>query len=211
MWRTMWIVPAPVLLGLLAAVPVRKALAAVPSLPASAVALASAVPALFVGAVLLVAGTPAWSHGAGSAVEGRPSWKANLRELSTARAVVRAAKGTGTVLMPQLYMRTVPQFSTRVNAVNPNTHYLKNLPVSHSFIDDRLLLTGLVRSPQGTKPGEAQVRAALSRVEVSVACARPDDPAAVSLITAAGYGNGRRVGELTCLFPAERDGTYATG
>ncbi|MFI0447838.1 DUF6077 domain-containing protein [Actinomadura sp. 6N118] len=197
MWRTMWVVPAPVLVGLLATVALPRALAHVKASRWFALA-----PAGLICIALVVSGLPLWTQDAGTRVEGRPSWKAVPKELRTSRAVVEAAKerGGGTVLMPQRYMRTVPMFAIRVNAVSPNSHHLTILGASRSFTNDRKLLDQLVQSPRSQKPAAGAVRDALQRVGVTVACAYHTDKAALRLIAAADYGEQRKVGGLGCLF-----------
>ncbi|KAB2351557.1 DUF6077 domain-containing protein [Actinomadura rudentiformis] len=197
MWRTMWVVPAPVLVGLLATVALPRALA-----HAKASRWFALAPAGLVSIALVVGGLPLWTPDAGTLVEDRPSWKAVPKELRTSRMVVNAAKerGGGVVLMPQRYMRTVPMFAIKVNAVSPNSHHLHILGASRSFTNDRRLLHELVQSPRGPKPDAGAVRDALHRVEVTVACAYHTDQAALRLIAAAGYGGQRKVGGLGCLF-----------
>ncbi|MFG2002433.1 DUF6077 domain-containing protein [Spirillospora sp. NPDC048911] len=198
MWRTMWVVPAPVLVGLLATVALPGALAH--GRPGARRWLALAPPIVICGA-LVVGGLPLSARGAGTLVEDRPSWKAVPKELRTSRAVVNEAKARGgtVVLMPQRYMRTVPMFAIGVNAVSPNGHHLTILGAPRSFTEDRRLLTQLVRSSKDPKPAAGPVREALRRVKVTVACAYRGDRVALRLIAAAGYGGRHRVGGLDCL------------
>ncbi|GAA2623829.1 DUF6077 domain-containing protein [Actinomadura fulvescens] len=208
MWRTLWVVPAPVLVGLLATVTLPRVLARGPATARRWLVLA---PAALVCAALVVGGLPLWARDAGTLVEGRPSWKAVPKELRTSRVVVREAKahqgqaegqrdGGAVVLMPQRYMRTVPMFAIGANAVSPNSHHLHILGASRTFTDDRKLLTRLVQSPRSRKPAAGPVREALRRVQVTVACAHRADTAALRIIAAAGYGGRREIGGLVCLF-----------
>ncbi|MFF5262314.1 DUF6077 domain-containing protein [Actinomadura viridis] len=225
MWRTMWVVPAPVLVGLLVTL---RPPARFPALRAAGRAVpVTAVPVTMAAAlcaVLVAAGTPVWSAGNGSTVADRPSWKYSKRELATARAVLREAGrrapghgagvgagdgavngggegGGALVLMPQPYMRAVPLLTTRDHAVNPNTHYLRLLPASRTFIDDRLLLTTLVSSPGAPDPDAARVRDALRRSGVTAACVRRKDRSELRLLETAGYRGRLHIGPLTCVFP----------
>ncbi|WP_242910098.1 DUF6077 domain-containing protein [Actinomadura terrae] len=195
LWRTMWIVPAPALVGLLAAVPVPDALRS------RAAAVAAAVtPAVALAVALVVGGTPVWSEASGSTVEGRPSWKLPAEQVGTAREVVRAAKPGTVVLMPVTYMRAVPMLTARVHAANPNPHYLSMIPAPAHYIADRQMLSVAVRSPYSRKPTAEEMRAALRRVGVSVACVTPRDRRALRLLDQAGYGDRRRIGDLVCSF-----------
>ncbi|MDL4817130.1 DUF6077 domain-containing protein [Actinomadura opuntiae] len=198
LWRTMWVVPAPVLIGLLAAVRI--------PLPAgarhqTAGALAALVPAAALAVTLVAGGTPVWSASNGSVVASRPSWKLPPAQVGTARAVVRLAPPGGVVVMPQGYMRAVPLLTARVHAANPNSHYLRNLPVPARFVDDRRVLTAAVRRPGGRKPALADLQGALRRAGVAVACARPHDRYGLVLLEQAGFGGRRKVGGLICVFP----------
>ncbi|XVQ15094.1 DUF6077 domain-containing protein [Spirillospora sp. CA-255316] len=207
MWRTMWTVPAPALVGLLAAAvrPPARLLPSRLSSPGARGPLAAAVPVALC-AVMVAGGVPLWSKENGTTVAQRPSWKISARDLATVRAVLRAEAARGTdgpavVLMPQQYMRVMPLLSTTDHAINPNSHYLRLLPAPRPFIDDRLMLSALVTSPGAADPAAGEVRGALRRTGVTVACARRSDEDGLRLLEAAGYGGRSRAGRLTCVFP----------
>lgn len=107
----------------------------------------------------------------------------------------------GLVLMPGGVMRVVPLLTVRTQAVNPNGHYLKLLPVPSRAIHDRKVLSAAVRGRRAGKPEAPEVAAALARTKVDVACAYRRDRRGLALLRSAGYGGDRRVGQLTCLFP----------
>ncbi len=197
LWRTMWIVPAPALIGLFAAVPVPDAWRTAPARLAAA-----AVPAAALAAALIIGGMPVWSASSGSFVADRPSWKLPADQVGTAREVVRAARPGGVVLMPTSFMRAVPMLTADVHAVNPNPHYLAMLPAPSRFIEDRLLLSTAVRSPYSPKPEPRRLREALRRVGVEVACTWPRDRRTQNLLARAGYRDHRRIGKLVCSFPS---------
>ncbi|MBD2892640.1 hypothetical protein amrb99_15500 [Actinomadura sp. RB99] len=200
LWRTMWIVPAPVLIGLLATVRLPLPAAARSGGTGVLGAVAAALPAAALAVTMIVGGTPLWSAENGSLVASRPSWKLPAEQVGTARAVVDLARTGGVVVMPQGYMRAVPLLTARVHAADPNTHYLGNLPVPARFVDDRRVLTAAVRRPGGWKPALADIEGALHRVGVVVACAHPRDLRGLSLLEQAGLSGRRRVGQLVCLF-----------
>ncbi|TDE32858.1 DUF6077 domain-containing protein [Actinomadura sp. 6K520] len=197
LWRTMWAVPAPVLIGLLATV-------RIPAARPGPARLAAAGPAAALAVALAAGGVPVWSASNGSAVAARPSWKISGKAAGTAREVVALAGPGGLVLMPSRVMRAVPLLTVGTHAVNPNGHYLRSLPAPRRFVDDRKVLTAAVRDPRGGKPRAAEVRAALERTGVDVACAWRRDERALELLRAAGYGGARRVGPLSCLVPPGR-------
>ncbi|MFC6886033.1 MULTISPECIES: DUF6077 domain-containing protein [Actinomadura] len=200
LWRTLWVAPAPVLIGLLATVRLPSGIVALR--PGTAPAVAAAIaPAAVLGIALVAGGTPVWARSNGSTVADRPSWKLPPGSAGTARAVIRVAGPDGTVLMPRSFMRAVPLLSTRVHAVNANDHYLGMLPARGPFVSDRQLLTRAVLGRRSLRPGVEEVREALRRAHVTAACARPRDRAGLRLLQDAGYGDRRRVGALYCVFP----------
>jgi hypothetical protein len=209
MWRTLWLVPAPVLVGLLATAPPPARLTT-----GLRNAVRIAIPAALC-AVMVVAGVPLWSERNGTTIAHRPSWKAYQHNLATARAVIRAGRARDPgrsvlALMPQPYMRFAPLLSTTHHAVNPNSHYLRLLPMRRPLIDDRMLLTTLVSSPGKPDPSPAEVRRALERTGVTIACTRRSDTAGRRLLERSGFGGPARAGRLTCLFPPRipgRDGS----
>jgi hypothetical protein len=205
MWRTLWLVPAPVLVGLLATARLPGRLAA--RLTAGTRNAARAAVPVALCAVMVVAGVPLWSEQNGTTVAHRPSWKTRREHLAVAREVIRTGEarapgGDVVALMPQRYMRPVPLFSATDHAVNPNSHYLRLIPAPPSFARDRLMLTDLAGAPGTPGPGPAEVREALRRTGVTIACAPRSDGAALRLLEAAGFGGRTRAAGLTCVFPA---------
>ncbi|QKG18550.1 DUF6077 domain-containing protein [Actinomadura verrucosospora] len=203
LWRTMWIVPAPVLIGLLATVRIPLPTGARSGGAAALGVLAASLPAAALAVAMIVGGTPVWSAKDGSIVASRPSWKLPAAQVGTAHAVVELARTGGVVVMPPGYMRAVPLLTARVHAADPNTHYLRNLPVPARFVDDRRVLTAAVRRPGGWKPPLGDVRDAVRRAGVVVACTRPRDLRGLALLEQAGLSGRRRVGHLVCVFSAQ--------
>ncbi|WP_344279706.1 DUF6077 domain-containing protein [Actinomadura napierensis] len=201
LWRTMWVVPAPVLIGLVATVRVPLPAGVRRGRERAVGVLAALLPAAALAITLVAGGTPVWSASNGSVVASRPSWKLPPAQVGTARAVVALARTGGVVVMPRAYMRAVPLLTARVHAADPNSHYLRNLPVPARFVEDRRVLTAAVRRPGGRKPALPELRGALRRAGVAVACARPRDRHGLALLEQAGFGGRRRVGDLICLFP----------
>ncbi|GGV28216.1 hypothetical protein GCM10010182_58970 [Actinomadura cremea] len=200
LWRTMWLVPAPALIGLLAAVRLPAGMRPRAAGRGVRVAAAGAPAAVLVVAVV-AGGNPVWAESNGSVVADRPAWKADPAHVGTARAVVAEAGPGGIVVMPGRYMRIVPLLTTERHAVDPNSHYLSLLPAPERAVEDRELLAGTVRSARGEKPGPAEVEGALRRLDVRVACGYPWDERGLALLRGAGYGGERRLGDLLCVFP----------
>jgi hypothetical protein len=205
MWRTMWVVPAAALIGLLAAVPL-------PGGRLRAAPPAAVLPAALLCATSVIFGDPLWTAEGRSVVADRPAWKAPTFTLVTARKVVAATGGrSGAVLMPARYMRNVPLITSRVHAVNANPHYLENLPVGEAFIADRRLLTDVVQRRTGFPPA-ADVRAALDRVDVVIACVHWSNDSALRFLREAGYVRHRLyIRGLRCVFPPADPAGTSTG
>ena len=139
-WRTMWVVPGPVVVGLLAAVPLPSAIRL-----RSEARWAAAVPAVAVCVAVLAAGLPVWSpqNVVHAILARQPSWKYNPLSLSLTSRVLRADHQPGDLLSTAKLMGAVPLLTSEVQAVDARTYYLELMPVSAQFINDRLLLTRL--------------------------------------------------------------------
>jgi hypothetical protein len=193
-WRVLWLVPAPVLTGLLAAVPLpgparfRVARRAWPVIPTAAVSVA-----------LAVTGVPVWSHENGVTVAARPSWKIDGDRLRVTRDIVRADRRPGYILSTWRLMETVPLLTSRVRVVNPRSYYLTILPsVSAQFVRDRVWLTALADGGL-PRPAMAGLRGALSRVPVGYACIPYWRTAVIGLLYQAGFTRAPRFGVFQCL------------
>jgi len=194
LWRIMWVVPGPIVVGLLAAVPLPTA-----AWLRSSARWAVAVPAAVVCAVVLAAGIPVWSHqNVDASVAQHPSWKYDALSLSLARKALRADHRAGYLLSTVRVMGAVPLLTSRVLAVDARSFYLGLLPVSAQFINDRLLLTRLA-GEQAPLPSESAVRAALSRVPVGYACVWSHNTAGMRLLEQAGFAPASHFGKFQCL------------
>jgi hypothetical protein len=193
-WRVLWVVPGPVLAGLLAAVPLPFA-----KRFGATGRILTLIPAGVLSAALVVSGIPVWSHQNGATIAAHPSWKVNAIWLKLARDVVRSDHSHGDILSTWQLMETVPLLTTTTRAVNPRGFYLHGLPtVSTQFIDDRQLLTTLADG-NAPLPSEAMVRAALTRVGVGYACVWHYHTGAIRLLEMAGFARAARFGPLECL------------
>lgn len=194
-WRLLWMIPAPVLVGLLAGMPL-------PPLPRWRRAMwwLAPVPVVAICAVVLVAGLPVWSYQNRQAiVANRPEWKYDAVSLSLARQVLRADHHPGYVLSTPKIMSALPLITSEVHAVNGRQYYLGLLPASRQFIADRELLTGLA-GHIGPLPGQAAAEAALRRVGVGFACVwTTTNPGGVRVLRRAGYTPAAHFGHLQCL------------
>ncbi|MEO5874506.1 MAG: DUF6077 domain-containing protein [Streptosporangiaceae bacterium] len=197
LWRVPWVVPVPVLVGLIAAIPLPGLLRWLAPLPA-AVLIATMIPT----------GLPIWSfENDHTRVEDRPAWKVSDSDVVVVKEIVSRVGNGGVVLAPQRFMRWFPLVTTRVNAVNPQSRHLTMIPADPSFAADRELLTALARYRTATmSPAAAQ--AALLRVGVTNACLNKRNSRGQKLLKGAGFTVGRRLsftdhngvgGRLVCL------------
>ena len=195
LWRTMWVVPGPVAVGLLAAVPLPPAVRL-----RSAARWAVAVPAAALCAVIVAAGLPVWSpqNLVHAIVAREPSWKYDPFSLHLASNVLRADHQPGDLLSTTKVMGAVPLLTSQVQAVDARTYYLKLLPAGAQFINDRLLLTRLA-GQTSPMPSEAAVRAALARVPVGYACLWSHNTVGLRLLRQAGFNPVRHFDALQCL------------
>lgn len=191
-WRLLWLVPGPVLVGLLAAVPVPAARPAAVRWLSPAV---SGVPALAVCALILSYGAPTYTT-----VANRPSWKYDALSLGLAGKVLRSDHRPGYVLSTQRIMSAIPLITTRIRAVDPRDYYLNpaGLPVSREFVSARRLLTKMADGKR-PMPSAAAAAAALARVGVGYACVWRSNAEAISLLKQAGYTPVTHFYSLECL------------
>lgn len=198
--RTMWIVPFPALVGLIAAVPAARLLgrfARAPTLPSR---VADALPALLVAAALVAFGHPLWdSFRAGESLwVKRPTWKTDPGPLRTARAILRRYDGSEPVLAHARIMYAMSLLTVSPKAVNPRSFYAYFLSEPTERTRNRLALTRLV-SGQAPTPSPQRVQTALSDLRVGLACVPVSNPSAVREIERMGYQESFRVPRQVCL------------
>lgn len=163
LWRTLWAVPGPALVGLLAAVPSSRLA------PWSGVVPGAAAAALLIGF-----GHPIWNV-AEVHVISRPGWKTQPTHLRQARDILDHYDGPGTVLAPYYTMRAISLITVRTKAVNARSWYAELLPEAPSRTRERFALTDLVegRIPHADPD---QVRKELADLNVGAACVRSYRP-----------------------------------
>ena len=187
--RTLWILPLPALVGLLAAAPVPRLLAR----------LGAAVPALLVAAALVGFGQPLWSSESGTIWTPRPTWKTNERALAHARILLARYEGTGPILTDPPVMKAIALLTVRPKAVNARTTYLLITLESSRRTEQRLILTRLV-TPSERRPSLQEIRQALSELRVGLVCLRPWHTDRIREVKAAGpYREAFRVRARLCL------------
>jgi hypothetical protein len=157
--RTLWVVPIPPLVGLLAAVRWRGVPAVVPALTAAG--------------LLVAFGQPLWeSERGGSYWTSRPIWKTNSARTGEARAILQRYHDPGAILAQEPVMLAIAIETAQPKAVNPRTYYARLLPEPRRRLRQRLLLTRFADTGEGGPP--ARVRQALSDLGVGLICVDAD-------------------------------------
>ncbi len=190
LWRTMWVAPIPVMVGLVAAVPVPRGLR-----------WAAPVPGLAAIVALVAVGLPLWASDRAVQVESHPTWRYPAPYLRQARAIVATHPGPGPVLSTPSIMRAVALVTTSVHGVVPLRIYLTILdepPADHTA---RLVLSDSVTSSEKT-PSASQVNTALHQLHVSLVCLPTTWAGHRRLFEKAGYVPAGRIGRQQCLRPA---------
>ena len=136
-WRLPWVIPVPVLLGVLAAAPVavargwpaRSEGSARPrGMPSAALRVLGWVPFVVVLAVVVATGRTVWDPLSPNEMASRPVWKFPAVELDRAARVAERARGLdGPVLAPRLAMSAMALTTTDVHAVDPRSFFLPSI------------------------------------------------------------------------------------
>lgn len=188
-WRVMWVAPVPVLVGLLAALPVPNW-----------ARWSAAVPAAVVMLAVIVVGLPLWSGQRSVSVQSSPTWRYSHTALTQARAIIRQFPHTGPILAPDSTMRAITLSTTRVHAVDPLRSYVTVLVEPADQHRARILLSDAI-SGRGKPPTPAATAQALQTLHVSVVCVRPSWLNRLHLFEAAGYTDTHNVAGEVCLTP----------
>jgi hypothetical protein len=157
--RTLWIVPFPALVGLLAAVPVAQRMGRL--VPAGAV--------LAVAALLVVFGTPLWTglYTGRSLWSYPPMWK--MHKAGEARTILRNYDGSGPILAEPGVMLAIAILTAEPKAVNARSLYLERTRLPPEQITDRLVLTRFISAE---RVPAASVRRAMADLDVGLVCVR---------------------------------------
>jgi hypothetical protein len=164
--RTLWLVPTPSLVGLLASAPLPSRFGRMVPIAATAI----------VACLLVAFGNPLWR----SRESGRqlwhfpPAWKANEGRLAMARTILDRYDGTGPILVRKGIMAEIAILTTEPKTVNPRSLYLIRTRESQRLTTARLKLTAFVMSDR--LPPEPVVRKALVDLQVGLVCLEEGDP-----------------------------------
>jgi hypothetical protein len=177
LYRLLWVAPVPVMVGLLATVPL-------PRLPWWAL-WAKAIPAAALIWVLLATGTVYWAR---VPLLRKPAWKVDPVALAESRAIGRLDPGPGPVLAPRTTMTAIGITTVDFHAVSPNASYIyrRVIPESPADTDARITLHRLMYG-RPLAADVARAPAALDRLDVSLVCLYPTQRAARAVTRTAGY------------------------
>jgi hypothetical protein len=205
LWRTLWLVPIPALVGLLAGQPGGALSTLVRRINPRAAArvgpraaeLLGWLPAVLLTAALIAAAVPVWSGLNHAHLTLHPQWKTGLGSSQTADAVLRAYPHARVVLATPPVMRAIAMQTAHVKVVNPRDFYLTGL--TDGTADSRRLLSDLAAGR--TVPEAGRLRAALTALRVDTACTATANRVGISALHTAGFGADLAVRTLTCLTP----------
>lgn len=188
-WRLAWVVPVPVLVGLVASLPARH----------RGAPLALVAPLVVVA--LAVGGIPLWDGRNGAAVQSPLAWKVYPEDLRAAEWVVREDPA-GRLLAPVRIVSSVRTLTHTVLAVGGRDDHmatLDTLPDSHAP-----LRRALQRVAEGTPAAGdlATVPLALERLDVAIVCGVWMSPETRALLADAGYVERYLDGPYLCAVRA---------
>nr|WP_277355722.1 DUF6077 domain-containing protein [Cellulomonas hominis] len=153
-WRMVWVVPVPLLVGMLAGVGRVRVLGVV-------VAVATSV-------ALVAGGLPLWSARNNATLAAPGSWKMAAGDLETARWLVGAASG-GRYLAREQVVAAVGVLDPGSLPVGSRPGYVEAYrDVDGAMVDERLLLQNLADGVASPEPDE--VGRALARLDVRLVC-----------------------------------------
>jgi Family of unknown function (DUF6077) len=163
--RTLWLVPIPTVVGLLAAAPV----------PRRAWRLVPVAVTVVVACLLVVLGHPVWRARDGAALwHWPPSWKVSLARLTVTRAILARYDGSGPILVRKGIMQTIAIVTVEPKAVNARNLYLIRTREPQRLTEERLTLTSFAMHDDPLPP-DSTVRTALDDLRVGLVCIKKAD------------------------------------
>jgi hypothetical protein len=198
--RSLWVVPFPAMVGLLAAVPVLQLLGGLARAPLLPRRLAVATPAVLVAGLLAAFGHPLWISLDGHSMwVGEPTWKTGPRALADTWAILRLYDGRDPILAEESIMRSISLVTVRPKAVNARRFYARLTPEPRQRTRNRLALTRFVMGEEPT-PSRQQVLRALSDLRVGLVCVRQSkEPVIREVETIGNFREAFQVRGLVCF------------
>jgi hypothetical protein len=196
--RTLWVIPFPAVVGLLAAAPydalTRRAALRLRVPWAAPVAGAAAIAAL-----LIAFGHPLWlSHNGNSLWVARPTWKTNQYSLRLAREILRSYKGSGPILVDRHTMRAVSLVTVEPKAVMARSWYARQTDEPPARTRTRIALADFIMGEVTLPPSELQRD--LADIRVGLVCVRDEEIDLKAAVEETGdYRESFRVRGKICL------------
>jgi MFS family permease len=174
--RTLWLVPFPALVGLLASTRFSPKLGR--SIPIAAVG--------GLVCLLIAVGHPLWRSPGGTPLwTFPPAWKINRERLATARSILSSYEGPGPILVRIGIMEAIAIQTVDPKAVNARTSYLLRTRLPHRELRERITLTRFIMRAQPSPPDRA-VRQALSDLRVDLVCVDDGSPELIARLQVLG-------------------------
>jgi hypothetical protein len=196
--RTLWVIPFPAVVGLLAAAPyeaLARRIVRRGRLPwAAPVAGAAAIAGL-----LIAFGHPLWlSHKGQSEWVSRPTWKTSQPNLRRARAILRRYDGSGPILAQRRIMKAIALVTVEPKAVNARSWYARQTDEPPARTAARIALTRFLMGDEPLAP--RRLRRDLADLGVGLVCV-PEDRAdlAAAFEEAGDYREAFRTKGQVCL------------
>ena len=162
--RTLWVIPFPAVVGLLAAAPydaVARRIGVRPRFPWAASVAGTAV----IAGLLIAFGHPLWlSHKGESEWVSRPSWKTSQPNLRKARAILLRYDGSGPILAERRIMKAIALVAVEPKAVNARGWYARQTDEPPARTAARIALTRFLMGQEPLAPQKLRVDLADLRV-----------------------------------------------
>lgn len=187
-WRLAWIVPVPILVGLVASLPALRG--GVPVVAATALVVTC----------LLAGGVPLWSATNSAHLAPPGAWKLRSPDdLAAARWIVDQNL-TGPYLAPNYVTATTGAITSRIHPVGTRLGYMLALEgVDAAHLQDRLLLQRIVDKGIRNPTVTPDALRALKELNVTAMCVRWNDAMTADLAARGGYVKGFSRGAWTCF------------
>jgi hypothetical protein len=187
-WRLAWIVPVPILVGLVASQPALRG--GVPVVATS----------LFVVACLVAGGIPLWSATNSAHLAKPGAWKIRSPDDLAAAQWIVNQKSTGRYLAPNYVTATTGVITSLIHPVGTRQDYMPTLKgISDAHLQDRLLLQRIVDKGIRKPTATPDALRALKELNVTVMCVLWNDVMTSDLAARGGYVMRFSRGPWTCF------------
>jgi hypothetical protein len=201
--RTLWVIPFPAGVGLLAAAPY-DALARRAGLRGRVPWAAPVAGAAAIAALLVAFGHPLWlSHKGQSEWVSRPTWKTSQPKLRAARAILRRYDGSGPILAERRVMKAIALVTVEPKAVNARSWYARQTDEPPARTAARIALTRFLMGDEPLSP--RRLKLDLADLGVGLICVPEESTNLAAAFEQAGdYREAFRTKGQVCL--SERPG-----